>query len=48
MGRIARFMGLARRVPRGWFDRVEVHVVIDALALGLIAVSVVLLGSLVV
>jgi hypothetical protein len=48
MGRIRALWGLARRLPREWFRRVEVHVVVDALALGLMAASVALLGSLVV
>jgi hypothetical protein len=46
-----RFRGVlapARRVPRGWFGRVEAHSLIDALAWSLMAASAVLLGSLVV
>jgi hypothetical protein len=48
MGRIRVLVGLAGRLPREWFRRVEVHVVVDAVALGLMAASVALLGSLVV
>jgi hypothetical protein len=48
IGRIRVLVGLAGRFPREWFRRVEVHVVVDALALGLMAASVAFLGSLVV
>jgi hypothetical protein len=48
LGRIRVLVGLAGRLPREWFRRVEVHVVVDAVALGLMAASVALLGSLVV
>jgi hypothetical protein len=48
MGKLRELWGLARRLPSEWFRRVEVHAVVDALALDFIAASVVLLGSLVV
>jgi hypothetical protein len=35
-------------MPREWFGHVEAHFVIDTLALGLMAASLALLGSLVV
>ena len=48
MNRIRGLWGLARSMPREWFGHVEAHFVIDTLALGLMAASLALLGSLVV
>jgi|Kansoi200Nextera_1026148.scaffolds.fasta_scaffold33324_1 hypothetical protein len=48
MDRTRGILALLGRLPPEWLGQVEAHVVVDALALGLIAVSVALLGSLVV
>jgi hypothetical protein len=48
MDRTRGILALVRRLPPEWLGHVEAHVVVDAVALGLIAASVALLGSLLV
>ena len=48
MDRTQGILALVRRLPSEWLGHVEAHVVVDAFALGLIPVSVALLGSLLV